>query len=167
MSYHCLICLVHWFIHPHNHIQTWLLVWCVLLPYECPSKNRILTAIFPQMFCFHVTSWWLNQPTWKMCVKNGIFSQGSGWKWENIWLAITNKTKTPGTPHVLFPPRFWPGILDWNLHNSGRILTFFFAGWGKVGIGVLEECRAYNTHTAHTIHVSCMVDLPTFGWFLW
>ena len=42
--------------------------------------------------CDHVksygklTSWWLNQPFWKMCESQiGSFSQGSGWKYFFIW----------------------------------------------------------------------------------
>ena len=35
------------------------------------------------------SSWWLNQPIWKICSSNWIISPGVGLKIKNIWVATT------------------------------------------------------------------------------
>ena len=38
---------------------------------------------------FSYTSWWLNQPIWKICANQiALFPLGSGWKWENMFESV-------------------------------------------------------------------------------
>ena len=37
------------------------------------------------------TSWWLNQPIWKICLSNWIISPGFGVKIKNVWVATTQQ----------------------------------------------------------------------------
>ena len=62
--------------------------------------------LYDLISCDFKTSWWLNQPIWKMFVKMGEnLSQCSGWKLtKNIWVATTYKNDPLKRLLLLFLP---------------------------------------------------------------
>ena len=52
-------------------------------------RNLLLRSKATAYNSINLSSWWLNQPIWKIWVKMGIFPPNSGWKYKNIWVATT------------------------------------------------------------------------------
>ena len=71
------------------------------------------------------TSWWLNQPIWKIWSSDWIISPKIGVKIRNIWVATTNQQKTCWkgyfNPSIGFKWQPANSLFPWFFHSSSPI----------------------------------------------
>ena len=70
----------------------------------------------PAILGWITSSWWLNQPLWKICSSNWTSSQIFGVKNKNIWVATTQSLFfAPFFSHI---SHIIPGVIFWQAYSS-------------------------------------------------